>query len=157
MMREWVFGIVAASLAGSIALTITPKGGAKSAVRLACGLMMAAVILKPVAQLDIDEIKGYSSQYELDTEQYSQKIEEETERLAKAIIEEETAAYILDKASADGITVRKVTVQAESIDGGWPCPYAVQIDCDGTEEQLEKLAEHIETELGIPRVRQDWS
>ena len=78
-------------------------------------------------------------------------MEAEEETALKAGIAERTEAYISDKAAALGGTVR-ARVETRTGADGVPLPWSAELEGDYTEE----LAQWMETELGIPRERQDW-
>ena len=78
------------------------------------------------------------------------------EELNRAVIEEECAAYILDKAAQCGVSLADAQVTLQwSTDGYW-YPYAVRLVTSGAAEN-SRLAQTIEADLGIPRARQEWS
>ena len=78
--------------------------------------------------------------------------EDETKRQMAAIISEEAASYILDKADALGLQLEvQVELDAELL----PC--GVRLQGAASPYARSQLSGQIETELGIPKERQVWS
>jgi stage III sporulation protein AF len=69
------------------------------------------------------------------------------------LIEQQTQAYILDKAEELGI-VCQVDVSYEQAEDGTVFLSEVNVVSGASQEELEQLASLIETELGVPRGRQ---
>ena len=65
------------------------------------------------------------TEYKLELSAYSADLEEENEILMKDIIEEQSGAYIQDKAAALGIDCQ-VTVEADG-EEEWPIPQSVTV------------------------------
>ena len=114
-------------------------------------LLLAAVT--PVLQLDEDALSGILTEYRVTAEDYGNVLMEKNNFLYKTIIEENTAAYILDKAEELGISCRAEVVFAYDNTGN-PYPEEVRLFGNWTEEQREKFSDLLETELGIPPQRQ---
>ena len=82
--------------------------------------MLLAAILNPLLKLDTTALTRALTEYKLELSAYSADLEEENEILMKDIIEEQSGAYIQDKAAALGIDCQ-VTVEA---DGGGRVAYS---------------------------------
>ena len=82
--------------------------------------------------------------------------EESANRLSRSIIEEETAAYIWDKAQAAGLAPEEVTVTVKWGDTSCWYPYEVRLRTDAPPDAKARLTEILASELGIPRERQHW-
>ena len=96
-VRQWLLGIVAAALAAALADCLISQASVRRLARLAGGVLMALALLRPLGALagiplSLEDWRG---RREALTEQY-QAAQNET---LTAIIEEETAAYIVDKAA----------------------------------------------------------
>lgn len=103
---------------GGLAEGLTPPGTIRKIGKLTGGLVLLVSILQPVVELDPAALTRSLTEYKLELGAYSAQLEEENGELMKSIIEEQSAAYILDKAAQQGIACQ-VTVQAAG-EGEWP-------------------------------------
>ena len=157
LIKDWVLGVAAAAFITGIALSITPQGKLRRVVSLVCGFMTIAVMLGPLKDFDLGSYSSFAVEFNNLTEGYGVNLENENERLVKAIIEEQSAAYILDKATQLGIENLIVTVETKAGDGDYPYPWRAELGGEATEQQRRSLGQYMESELGIPAERQHWS
>lgn len=153
-MKQWLSGIVGASLLSSVAMTLTPQGRVRSVTRLVCGILCALSLVSPLLSADIDRLAVGIAEYEQKAETVTQKAEEEAKMLERTYIEEECAAYILAKATETGAEICGVSVTARWDDEAlvW---YPWEVSLDGI--YSEDFSAAIEAELGIPFQRQSWT
>lgn len=153
-LKEWILSVAAASLLSAVALTLCPQGRVRQVTRLVCGIVCALALASPVVKLDVGSLSAGMAGYEKRALEITQDAEEEKKMLERTYIERECAAYILAKATETGADVTDAAVLARWDDGlrAW---YPWQATLTGTYSAA--LAEAIETELGIPAGRQDWS
>ena len=148
-VRQWLSSIVVVSLLLSVVQSLVPKGSLRRVASFLSGLVLLAVLLEPLPKLDLEglELRGLQEE----TEKVRRQLEAEQETALKAGIAEQTEAYISDKAASLGLTAEG---RVETVAGadGVPVPWRVEVEGGYTEE----LAQWMETELGIPRERQDW-
>ena len=111
-------------------------------------------ILNPLLKLDTTALTRALTEYKLELSAYSADLEEENEILMKDIIEEQSGAYIQDKAAALGIDCQ-VTVEADG-EEEWPIPQSVTVMGSLTAEQQEALERTIEEDFAIPAERQRY-
>ncbi|SBW03518.1 Stage III sporulation protein AF [uncultured Eubacteriales bacterium] len=154
LIRSWLVGITCAAMIVALAESLSPAGAVHKVGRLTGGLVLLLAILRPVAALDLGDLSGILAQYRVEAAGYSTLLDDENERLMKAIIEEETSAYILDKAAVLGIEDCTVTVAVA--DGERPVPEAVTVMGSLTENQQRALSRQIEADLAIPEERQTY-
>lgn len=154
LIRQWLLGITAAAMLVALAEALCPDGNIRGILRLTGGLVLLAAVLNPLLKLDTEALGRALTQYRLDLSAYSTELEEENETLMKDIIEEQSAAYIQDKAAGLGIACR-ADVEAEG-EGDWPVPTAVTITGSLTAEQREALERAIEADFAIPAERQTY-
>ena len=83
------------------------------------------------------------------------ELEENNERLYLAIIEEETAAYVMDKARELGFECAVEVTYGYDGDGV-PCPWEVTARGVWTEEMRAAVGRLLEDDLGIPPQRQHF-
>ena len=111
-LGNWIKGIAAAAIFSSVMLTVTPKGSVKQVVKLVCGALLTFVLLSPLKSLNMDKLSEFISKTKLQGQEIVASSENEADLIMKHIIEDETEAYILDKASKLGITEIKAEVGA---------------------------------------------
>ncbi|MEQ2455081.1 stage III sporulation protein AF [Flavonifractor hominis] len=152
VIRTWLIGVTCAALVAALAEGLTPDGTVRKIGRLASGLVLLAAMLQPLLRLNTTALTQALTEYKLDLSAYSTDLEEENQELMKGIIEEQAGAYILDKATALGITCQ-VRVEAQE-EEEWPIPHSVFISGVLTQEQQQALTQVIEREFAIPAARQ---
>lgn len=138
-------------------LSLMKKGNIRSIAELMCGAMLTAVILSPLKELDIDGLALQSARlHELETELSGSAAELE-ERLNRLVIEDECAEYIKDKAKDISSVPLQAAVRARwSMNGLW-VPYSAVLQGQWSERDRARLGAIIESSLGIPADRQEWS
>lgn len=157
-VRQWLLGIAAASLLSALAMAITPEGRVKRIVNLVCSFVVAAAMIAPLAGFDFGSFSVYVQQYRAAAEEMIHGMEEENSRLNRLIIEEKSAAYILDKAESMDTPVSSVSVNAKwNADEKCWYPYSAKLSFSGPEEARAKIAWYLSADLGIPEERQEWS
>ncbi|MGN0967865.1 MAG: stage III sporulation protein AF [Oscillospiraceae bacterium] len=155
LVRSWLIGVTAAALVVALADCLAPDGAVKKIGKLTGGLLLAVAILQPLVKLDFASLSGSLAEYRMEAEGYSTALETENERLVKSIIEEQTAAYIQDKAAALGVDCT-VEVTCGADDDGSLYPATVTVYGDLTREQTDSLSRIIEGDLAIPTQNQQY-
>ena len=150
LIRHWLVGITCAAMLVALAESLIPAGSIRRIARLTGGLVLLAAILNPLLKLDTTAL----TEYKLELSAYSADLEEENEILMKDIIEEQSGAYIQDKAAALGIDCQ-VTVEADG-EEEWPIPQSVTVMGSLTAEQQEALERTIEEDFAILAERQRY-
>ena len=146
--------VAAALLLGAAGQLVRGKRG-KQMLRLCGGLCMALVVLAPLPGLASLAGSNSLSDALLASEPAAENLAQVREELGK-LISQQTEAYILDKAAQCGVSLADAQVTLQwSTDGYW-YPYAVRLVTAGAAEN-SRLAQTIESDLGIPRARQEWS
>ena len=150
-LREWLTSIVVVTLLLSVVQTLVPEGSIRRVASFVGGLILLAVLMRPVLGTDLERLQ-------LDLGGYEQELKNAREELASSCetelterIEERTAAYISDKADALGL---KVAVRVEATTGpdGVSLPEKVEL----TGPYSRELADFMTRKLGIPAERQVW-
>ena len=153
LMRSWLFGVVCSSMVLALAESLVPEGGVKKVCRLAGGLVILLAAVSPVLKLDENALAQTMAQDHVAVEDWGEELKEENILLCQTIIEENTAAYIVDKAEQLGISCQAEVTFKYDEDGG-VYPYAVSVRGDWADEQCSQLSRFLETDLGIPVQRQ---
>lgn len=145
LIRQWLLSVTGAAILAALADGVMPEGGIRQVGRLACGLMLLAAVLRPLAGLDMTDFPE-ELLYDIP---HSQQLEEETHRRMKQLIEEEFSAYSMDKAQAMGIAcgIRVCCQQEES---GIFLPRGAEISGITEREEQEAVAAMLRVELGLP-------
>lgn len=153
-VRSWLLGVTAAALVLALAEALAPEGSVKKVCRLAGGMALLLAAAGPVLEaLDGNLLAGAVEGWRDRSQRYERELEENNERLYLAIIEEETAAYVMDKARELGFEcAAEVTYGYD--ENGVPCPWEVAARGQWAPEQRARLERLLEEELGVPARRQ---
>lgn len=153
LIRHWLVGITCAAMLVALAESLIPAGSIRRIARLTGGLVLLAAILNPLLKLDTTALTRALTEYKLELSAYSADLEEENEILMKDIIEEQSGAYIQDKAAPWHRL--PVTWEADG-EEEWPIPQSVTVMGSLTAEQQEALERTIEEDFAIPAERQRY-
>lgn len=155
VLGTWVQTLAAAALIAAAALAITPKGPARSTVRLCAALLLLTVLLGPWKELRLEALAEAAAAQRIRAHELGTRVQGDTRGLYHRIIQQETEAYILDKATRLGIGSMAVEVTLKE---GEDCPYPwyAHMQGEASREQKELLEDCLEGELGIPKERQRW-
>ena len=150
-LRQWLLGIVLTAFAAGLARQLAPEGREQAAVRLVGGLLLILAMLGPLGRWDWEELALPAGSFPQAVQDQTADYEAERTEALGAIIAENTAAYIWDKAEELGIpcTVEVTVAVGES---GLPLPDTAII----TGAYSGELAALIQEEVGIPAEKQIW-
>lgn len=150
-VREWLTAVIMVTMLLSVAQTLVPEGRIRKIFSFSGGLVLMLVLLQPVLEMDPDAMTWRPESYEKQIRACREELEQSARTEWETIIEQETTAYILDKADALGLEI-SAEVQAETREEGLPV-----LTAELTGEPSEILEKYLTEELGIPRERQVWS
>lgn len=153
LIRQWLLGVTCAAMVLALAESLTPPGSVKKVCRMAGSMVLLLATISPVLKLDEGALSRALTEYRITVQDYENVLMEKNNFLYKAIIEENTAAYILDKTEGMGISCQAEVIFAYDEDGS-PYPWSVLVSGSWTEEQERQLSLFLETDLGIPAQRQ---
>ena len=132
--------------------TLMPKGSLREITSFVGGLLLLAVLLRPLGSVDLSAVSLNLDAYRQTVEQRQAELEQEGQKELVGLIEAELESYISDKAADMGLTLRvQVTVEPEG--SGVTVPVSVEL----TGPRSEVLSRWLETELGVPAERQVWN
>ena len=154
-IRTWLMGIICCAAVVALAEAIMPKGTVRKIGMTIGGLVLMVTILQPVLSFDFGRLSGLMARYRLEAEEDSRRLAEENQTLMGDIIEEQTAAYIADKAEELGASVQ-VDVTCQLDETGFPYPTAVTVSGNLTEEQRDSLSRCIEGDFAVPVEHQNF-
>lgn len=148
-LKRWIMGVVCTAFAISLASGLVPKGKEERLVRFVGSLILLLVMFSPFTVIMGQTI----SLPDLASEQSgtAQHYREVHRMQLQSIIEENTAAYIWDKARSMELECA-VHVQAAQQQNGVILPWFVTVD----HAYHPALSAWIEEETGIPPSRQNW-
>lgn len=155
LIRTWLVGVTCAAMIVALAESLSPSGTVKKIGRLTGGLVLLLAILQPMWQIDPQDLAGILTEYRVEAMASGTVLDTRNTELMKTLIEEQTAAYILDKAAAMGIECH-VMVTTVTGEGAYPIPDTVTVTGDLTEDQRHALIRQIEADLAIPAERQRY-
>lgn len=155
LVRQWLLGVTCTALVLAVAESLAPEGSVKRVCRLAGGLALLAAAVSPVLRVDGEGFSQAVLEYKASIQTYEEELEEKNVLLYQTIIEETTAAYIVDKAEELGISCQAEVTFAYDEDG---VPYPWEVTARGvwTEEQRGRLSRLVEDDLGVPGQRQHY-
>ena len=146
-VRSWLLGVVCTAMIAAVAECLVPAGRVKRVLRIAGGAALVLAVIHPFAGQG-GNLYLAGMDYGAEAREYQEELQQAHNILYESIIEENTAAYISDKAKELGMTC---TV---SVTVAWkdevPVPHAVRIRGRWTAEQRETLLRIVERDLGIP-------
>lgn len=154
LLSGWIRAVCGAAVICAAALAVCPEGKVRRVLRLVCGVVMAAALLSPAAELDFDAYSRALARYGEEARRTAEGAQEEARELNRSVIEAECAAYILDKAEALGLGACEAAVQADWDAEGFWVPRRCSVRRTGGYDAA--LSAAIEAELGIPAERQEW-
>ena len=150
LFRTWLFGIVAAAMALALLYALVPKGALLTVAKCTGGLIMLLVVIRPLLALDLNGLQVGYEEWERTIQQQTDDYTAANQQEMEVIIQQETVAYISEKAAELGLTCSpEVTCQERD---GVPFPVEVTLDIP----RSPALAEVIETDLGIDEDCQHW-
>lgn len=155
LLRQWIMGITCAAVLLAGARCLMPAGGVRKVGSLAGGLLLLLAVAAPLTKLDEGALSLAMTEYRMAESGSAGLLELENKRLLKAIIEEQTAAYILDKAEALGAACTAEVTYEYSGDGT-AYPTAVTVRGELTRQQQDRLTQFIEADLAIPKENQTY-
>lgn len=149
LIRAWVLTVTASAMVIGAAEALMPEGAVKQAGKLTGGLILVLGLLQPLVSLDYEDLLGMVESLPagaIGQEELSVSVLDPM----KGIIEEELAAYIVDKGESLGVSCR-AQVTCAAGEEGVPIPQRVTVSGTFGEGQKKALIQYITQDLGIPR------
>lgn len=152
-VRSWLLAVIAVSLLCAVADALIPSGGVKRVGRLVCGLVLMGAILSPVASLDVEGSQRWLESCLASVRSQEAELEDRVNGQMKVIIEQEYAAYIVDKAAQLGLECT-VRVECRLSEEGLYLPDRTEAEGLWTASAQEEMIRIIAEDLGVPAQRQ---
>lgn len=153
-IRTWLLAIIAASILCALAERVMPPGPVKRAGGLTCGLVLLWTILTPVARPDLGAGRAWLEDYLAALEQREMELSDQVDQGRKVLIEQEYAAYIVDKAAEWELNcTARVKCRAEE---GLYIPDETMVAGPFSDVEQSRLTQMILEDLGVPAERQTY-
>lgn len=152
-VRGWLLAVIGASLICALADALMPQGAVRRVGKLVCGLVLLAAVLSPLTRLDIADGQRWLEDYLASLDNREAELTETVNSQMKVIIEQEYAAYIVDKAARLGLTC-SVQVECGLSEEGLYLPARARVSGALTERERDQIVRLIGTDLGIPESEQ---
>ena len=121
---------------------------------MASGLFLMIVMLRPVADFELDDLTGFADLYTQSAAASADYGEELSADALRQCITDRTEAYILDKACSYGAQLQVAVTVAN---GEVPVPEAVVIKGNVSPYAKSRLQQIMISDLGIPKENQTWT
>ena len=100
--RAWLTAVVSVTLLLSVIQMLTPKGRLREITSFVGGLLLLAVLLRPLGSVDLSAVSLDLDAYRQTVEQRQAELEQEGQKELVGLIEAELESYISDKAAENG-------------------------------------------------------
>ena len=152
-MKQYFLSVIcSAILCGIVTGFLEKKGASGKILKLICGAFLTFTVIRPIADVRLDEFSFFTDQIMEDAAYASELGENRSREAMASIIKLETEAYILDKASLweEELTVT-VTLDEELI----PC--GAVLTGVLPKSKMAEVERILEEDLGIPKEEQIWN
>ncbi|MDO5399793.1 MAG: hypothetical protein Q4F17_02270 [Eubacteriales bacterium] len=151
-LRQYLLSIICASLICGIVLSMVKEEGARTAVKLLCGAVLAMTVVSPLFGLDPDRLAELIPD-SLDGAGYVSEGENMARQAMAQHIKQACEAYILDKASSLHADVEvEITLGGED-----QVPVAAELTGTASPNARAQLLSSLQGELGIPKENIRWT
>ena len=154
-LRTWLLSLMFAAVLCAIARALMPAGPVKRAGGLIGGLVMLSAVLAPAVQLSPAAAEAWAAQWSDGRAQREEELRQGVNEEMKRIIEQEFAAYIVDKAAEWGLTCTARVTCGETEDGLY-LPVRTEVTGPLTQGDRARLTRLIREELGVPEEEQAY-
>lgn len=151
-VRGWLLTVISVSLLCAVASALMPPGAVRRVGKLVCGLVLLAAVLSPAGEVDTDVGRRWLEDYFAGLGRRTEELEETVDSQMKHIIEQECAAYIVDKAAQMGMEC-SARVECRAGEEGVYLPVRTEVSGSLTEEDRARLFQIVQEDLGIPKDR----
>ena len=152
LIKEYLLSITAAALiCGAISSLTSKNASISKLMQLLCGLFLAITVIRPIVEVQLDNIDSFTELLVVDGEIAASPGKEMAAEEMKRIIKEKTEAYILDKAKSLGAEI-EVEVTLEDF-----VPTGAIITGSVSPFARSSLITSISQDLGIPPEGQIWN
>ncbi len=152
-LRNYLISVVIAALiCGILSGLAGKKSQQQGLIRLLCGIFLSLTVIKPLMNVQLEEITLYTQSVTMDAQGAVAYGEAIAANQKSEIIKQRTEAYILDKATSLGASL-DVSV---SLDEGGSIPQRVTLSGSIAPLAKKRLMQIIAQDLGIAEEDQTW-
>ena len=155
-MRSLLLELIGIALLQSIVMLFAGNDSTRRIIQLVGGVAMTLLLISGVMRFDY---AAYASALWPQQEQglwNGDLVREENDRLNRLLIEQECAAYILDKARELNVELLDASVGLSWSTNGYWYPSQASLVVPKGAGKSAQLADLIQTELGVPMEAQTW-
>lgn len=146
-LREWLMGVVAASMLTAVVQAVMPEGAVKKVGQMACGLALFLAVVSPILGARYTQLVSLLDEYEQQLAETESELEETEKTLTASFIDEETGAYIQGKTEELGVTCQVQVIWDWS--GEVPEPSGAMITGELTTEEQTALTQALSEDLAL--------
>lgn len=152
MWKEYLLGVVTASLVCSIVTEILPDSAGKELLRILSGAVLATVILHPLSGIRLEDLRNGIPLETPSAQLCLAEGEAAATAAKKQYITQACEAYILSKAQEMGSEITpEITLDESAI------PVSVRLKGTAEPDTREALARILTEDLGITKENQLWT
>ncbi len=156
MMNNSIRMLCALSAFCGVALSLSPAGKGKRVMSFVCSVVLLAGVVNLLREPDWESYALEAARLKQREEAFLESSTEIVRQLDRRVIEEKCESYILDRARQKQLPLQEAGIVAQwSMEGIW-IPFEAKLKGNLSSGQREEIAGMIESELGIPRSRQEW-
>lgn len=154
-IKGYLLSVVASAMICSVISAFVPKDSAYGRIiKVICGLFIALTAISPLMDIQIENYLAHWNDIQANADDIIDRGEAMANNASYEIIKSQSEAYILDKASSMGLTVKVEVTLTDSVP---PSPYSVEIKGAVSPYQKQKIQQLIHDQLAIPEERQTWN
>lgn len=142
-LKTWLTAMTCTAMIAAIAVALTPEGFSRKVAKFTGGLLLLLAVMGPVKDMDLGDLADSLAKYRQEQTGAVEAMAVENDEARKAIIAQQTAAYISDKAKLLGLEDVKVRVNCRLTEEGFPAPEEVYVSAQGEEEAWRALSQAI--------------
>lgn len=154
-VRGWLLTVIAACVLCALAERLMPPGPVKRAGAVTCGLVLLWAVLSPMARPDLASGQAWLEGYLDGVERRETELRDQVNEGTKVLIEQEYAAYIVDKAAEWGMSCT-VRVDCRAGEDGLYLPEETTVTGTFSDVEQSRLTRMIREDLGVPEERQTY-
>lgn len=154
-LRGWLLAVIAACVLCALAERLMPPGPVKRAGSVTCGLVLVWAVLSPLTSPDLASGQAWLEDYWNSLEQRETELRDQVNKGTKAFIEQEYAAYIVDKAAEWGVRCT-ARVECRTGEEGLCLPDRTTVTGSLSGEERSRLSRMIREDLDVPEDRQTY-
>lgn len=154
-LKSWLLAVIAACVLCAVAERLMQPGPVKKAGSVTCGLVLIWAVLTPLVHPDLTSGQAWLEEYLDSVEQRETELRDQVNEGTKVLIEQEYAAYIVDKAAEWGISCT-ARVKCRAGEEGLYLPEETVVTGALSGEERGRLTQMIREDLDVSEERQTY-